>query len=191
MNRTIRWVAAASGGLLLMLAGGLAFFPAQAVDFNRDIRPILNSRCIACHGGVKQSGGLSFLTREEALLPAESGRAAIVPGDPENSELIRRVLHADLEERMPLEHEPLKAEEVALLKRWIEQGALWDLHWAFIAPSPDIEPPRSRWGSSGIDGGSKQAPASVSLWRTWRRRPRCGPSSKPKAVSARLLRSAI
>jgi hypothetical protein len=152
MNRTIRWLAAAGGGLLLMLGSGLAFFPSQAVDFNRDIRPLLNSRCIACHGGVKQSGGLSFLTREEALLPAESGKAAIVPGDPENSELIRRVLHHDPEERMPLDQEPLKPEEISLLKRWIEQGAPWALHWAFIPPSPDIQPPRSAWGQPGIDG---------------------------------------
>src|SRR5262245_15260114 len=71
------------------------------VDFNRDIKPIFNKSCVACHGGVKQASGLSFSLREKATAPARSGDIAIVPGDPAKSELIRRITSKDETERMP------------------------------------------------------------------------------------------
>ena len=74
------------------------------VDFVTDVRPILSSSCLKCHGGVKQAGGISLLFREDALTPGESGRTAIVPGDADGSELMRRVGHTDPAERMPREH---------------------------------------------------------------------------------------
>ena len=58
------------------------------VDFNRDVRPILNHNCVQCHGGVRRQGELSLLFREDALKPAKSGRVAIVPGNPGASELL-------------------------------------------------------------------------------------------------------
>ncbi len=124
----------------------------QKVDFNTEVRPILNKNCIICHGGVKRQADFSLLFREDALLPSESGLPAIVPGKPEESELIRRIKHHDPEERMPLEAEPLSQEEIDILTRWIEEGAEWEDHWAFVKPQP-VEPPQvdSDWIENDID----------------------------------------
>lgn len=123
------------------------------VSYNEQIRPIFNNKCITCHGGVKQSSNFSVLFREEALQPAKSGELAIVPGHPEQSELMRRVRHTDPEERMPAEHDPLPKAEIDLLERWIEEGAAWEAHWSFIPPDPAIQPParNASWGANGID----------------------------------------
>ena len=91
----------------------------ETVSYNRDIRPILNKNCLSCHGGVKESGGFSLLFEEDALGPTESGVPAIIPGDPEGSEMIRRLTHSDPELRMPQEKEPLSEEEIDLLKQII------------------------------------------------------------------------
>lgn len=111
------------------------------VDFNKDVRPIFNSKCISCHGGVKRSGDFSLLFRSEALKPAESGLMAIVPGQPDSSELLNRLIHSDPEMRMPLDADPLTEEEVKLLRKWIKQGAKWADHWAFIPPNPESQVP--------------------------------------------------
>src|SRR5262245_52815850 len=84
-----------------LLALGSAAHAQQQVDFNRDIRPIFNKNCVVCHGGIKQASGLSFILREKAIAPARSGDIAIRPGDPEKSELIRRITSKDQTERMP------------------------------------------------------------------------------------------
>lgn len=92
--------------------------PNEQVDFNSDIRLIINKNCIACHGGVKQNGGLSFLFREDALSnETESGLQAIIPGDPENSEMIKRILHQDADIRMPFEKDPLSEAEYRVNKK--------------------------------------------------------------------------
>src|ERR1700755_1246545 len=76
-------------------------------DFNRDIRPIFNANCMACHGGVKQAGGVSFSYREQVLGKAKSGRPIAAPGMPPASELMARVTSNDPEPRMPLHGKPL------------------------------------------------------------------------------------
>lgn len=123
------------------------------VEFNRDIRPILNKNCTACHGGVRQQGGVSFVYREEAMAKGKSGRATIVPGHPERSELISRITSDDEEFRMPLHAARLPSREIELLKRWIKQGAVWEDHWVFKAPKmtllPDVE--ESEWGRRPFD----------------------------------------
>ena len=130
----------------------LASQQSDTVDFNADIRPILNKKCITCHGGVKRSGGFSLLFRTEALSPNESGHPAIVPGDVAASEMLRRINHADPEERMPPESPPLPPEEIDLLTKWIEQGAKWEDHWAYVKPEPVAVPEvASNWGTNGID----------------------------------------
>lgn len=109
------------------------------VDFNRDVRPILNTECVNCHGGVKRNGDLSLLFRADALAPAESGKQAIVPGAPGKSELFRRISHPDPEERMPRDGAPLSPEEINTLRRWIDQGAEWADHWSYVKPvKPDL-----------------------------------------------------
>jgi mono/diheme cytochrome c family protein len=113
---------------------------AQQVDFNRDIRPIFNAHCITCHGGVKQAGGVSFSYREQALGKAKSGRSIVVPGNPRASEMIARITSRDPEYRMPLHQQPLRDSEIALLRRWIAQGAPWENYWAFVPPKPQALP---------------------------------------------------
>ena len=121
-------------GLMACAIASLIFLPgflSPSVDFNTEIRPILNTRCMSCHGGVKRSGGLSLLTREEALASGESGKQAIVPGNADQSELYHRLVHHDPEERMPLDAPPLSETETSIIKKWINQGAKWETHWAF------------------------------------------------------------
>ena len=104
------------------------------VSFSEDIQPILNQNCVPCHGGVRQKNGVSFIYREEALGIGKSGRRTIVPGHPEQSELIARLTSSDPEARMPYRSPPLSTPQVDLIRRWIKQGAKWEEHWAFVAP---------------------------------------------------------
>src|SRR4051794_37708551 len=108
----------------------------KKIDFSTEVKPILNKRCISCHGGVKQNGGFSVLFRQEALDTTESGKYAIIPGDPSHSEMIRRLTLKDPEERMPYKEEPLSVNEIEVLTKWIEQGAEWGDHWAYVPPKP-------------------------------------------------------
>jgi Protein of unknown function (DUF1553)/Protein of unknown function (DUF1549)/Planctomycete cytochrome C len=123
------------------------------VRFSRDIRPILNQNCMPCHGGVRQKNGVSFLFREEALGRGKSGKPTIVPGKPDESELIARVTASDPEVRMPYHSSPLSSEQVELLRRWIKQGAKWEDHWAFVAPKPQSLPAvrRNDWPRQPLD----------------------------------------
>ena len=123
------------------------------VSYNRDIRPIFNAQCLACHGGVKKSGGFSLLFPEDALEgKTESGKAAIVPGKHGKSELYRRLVHHDPEHRMPLDGEPLTEDQIELIARWIDQGAKWEQHWAYIPPQPVAVPKvDSAWAREDMD----------------------------------------
>ncbi|GAB3492529.1 hypothetical protein GCM10027341_06750 [Spirosoma knui] len=125
----------------------------ERISYNQHIRPIFNTKCITCHGGIKQSGNFSLLFREEALAKAKSGKYAIVPGKPSESELLKRLVSDDAELRMPLEHEPLSTTEIDLIETWIEQGAEWEDHWSYIAPDRSISPPQvgDQFARNGID----------------------------------------
>jgi hypothetical protein len=129
------------------------------VDFNTQIKPILNKNCIACHGGVKKVEGFSVLFRHEALAPTKSGKPAIIPGHADASEMIRRLTLQDPEQRMPLDAPPLKEEEIELLRKWIDQGAKWGDHWAYQpvqrpeVPAPDPSPLKA--GFTGEKSGEK------------------------------------
>ena len=138
---------------LVVVATAAFLWPSEDVSFNADIRPIINNECIACHGGVKKSGGFSLLFEHEALSPMESGVAGIIPGDAEGSPLIQRVEHPDPKERMPLDHAPLLSEDIKKLKKWINDGAKWETHWAYIKPSEKITVPatRSSWANNELD----------------------------------------
>lgn len=102
------------------------------VDFNSEVKPILNSNCITCHGGVRRQGNFSLLFRSEALKKTKSGKYAIVPGHADRSEMIRRIKLNDPEDRMPYKHPPLKQEQIEILTKWINQGAKWGNHWAYV-----------------------------------------------------------
>ncbi len=127
------------------------------VDFNRDVRPILSDKCLACHGADAKhvEGGLRLDQFESATAKLDSGNQAIVAGQPKASELMRRIRLASEEElRMPpvRSHKNLSASEVNTLERWIEQGAVYQTHWAFNAPTrPSLPIANSQWGVNEMD----------------------------------------
>ena len=94
---------------------------------------------------MKRESQFSLLFRKDALLPAESGRPAIIPGDVHNSELIRRISSNDPEERMPYKKDPLTREEIRILTNWIEQGAKWGEHWAYVPVKKQAVPASYAW----------------------------------------------
>ncbi|WP_345685377.1 PSD1 and planctomycete cytochrome C domain-containing protein [Novipirellula caenicola] len=123
------------------------------IDFNEHVRPIFNSHCTACHGGVKQAGDVSFVYREQVLPP---DGWIVEPGDPENSVLIERVITTDPDFRMPPPDHgpPLSSDEVAVLTKWIEQGAVWRAsYWSYAAPEPQPLPEVSNpaWERQPLD----------------------------------------
>lgn len=107
----------------------------KAIDFNQQIRPILTEHCSACHGGVKQAGGLSFVYPDQIA-------DYVSPEDPNDSYLLERILEEDDDLRMPPpDHGPrLPKEDVALIEQWISQGAKWKLHWAYELPTRHDQP---------------------------------------------------
>ena len=123
---------------------GLLIFPScqrsEHVDFNTQIKPIINEKCISCHGGVKKNAGFSFLFEEEALGNTSEGTPAIIPGNAKKSRMIQRLHETDLELRMPYEKPALSKEEIDLFTRWIDQGAQWGTHWAYISPKKSALP---------------------------------------------------
>jgi len=125
-----------------------------APDFQRDVQPIFSEHCGHCHGVDEQSrkGDLRLDIRQHALEGGESGQPAIVPGKPEDSELVSRIRSDDPGTIMPPPHEkkPLTAAQIATLERWIAAGAPYDPHWAFVCPQRPALPP-SAAGTSPID----------------------------------------
>lgn len=119
--------------VVLITVASFLFKDNRRIDYNADVKPILNKKCISCHGGVKKQGGFSLLFREEALAETKSGKPAIIPGDPDASEMIRRLTLKDEEERMPYKEHPLPENEIDILRSWIKQGAKWGKHWAYAA----------------------------------------------------------
>ncbi|MDG1051521.1 MAG: hypothetical protein P8R46_15030, partial [Planctomycetota bacterium] len=112
------------------------------VDFAAEVRPLLSDRCFPCHGPglADPAAGLRLDQRSSAV--DELGFAAIVPGDAEASELFSRLQHADPERRMPPVSSKLELEEheVALLRRWIQEGAPYGEHWSFTRPERAARP---------------------------------------------------
>jgi hypothetical protein len=129
---------------------------ADAVSYNRDIRPILSDKCFACHGFDRNTreAGLRLDVRDAAVAERDTG-PAIVPGDAEQSNLYRRITTTRDALRMPPaeHHKPLTGEEIDLIKRWIDQGADYEPHWSFIPPtmpaSPDVQ--NDAWVRNAID----------------------------------------
>jgi mono/diheme cytochrome c family protein len=141
---------AAATSLTARAAGQAAVPP---VSFNRDIRPILSNNCFACHGpdATKRETEFHFDTREGAF--AEDG--IIVPGSAAGSMLVKRITNPDPKKHMPPPDSghALTARQIELLRRWIDEGAKWDTHWAYTAPvRPDLPAvDKADWVRNPID----------------------------------------
>jgi hypothetical protein len=136
-------------GILLAVVA-VSVSPARAVgpDFAREVRPVLSNRCFKCHGPdtERQEAGLRLDLRDAALEELDSGTRAIVPGHPDDSELVARITSTDPDLVMPPPHTKvsLSAEEKRILTEWIAAGAEYRQHWAFVAPvkpEPPAVPP--------------------------------------------------
>ena len=155
----------------------------KSIDFTREIRPILSDNCFSCHGPDEnqRKGKLRLDLPEELLKAGKSGKHAVIPGKPEESELIRRLVTKDLDDLMPPEksNKKLNQSQIDLLQRWIKEGAKSEVHWAFKAPKrPSLPQNKSdRWAFNEIDSfvsktlqdhqlkASKQADKSTLLRR--------------------------
>ena len=129
---------------------------APAVDFQREIRPILSDNCFQCHGpdSAARQAGLRLDRRESALEVRPDG-APIVPGKSADSLLYQRISDPDVNLRMPPpdSHKRLTAAQIAIFKRWIDSGAPWKEHWAFQAPVKPKPPAvkNAAWVRNPID----------------------------------------
>jgi mono/diheme cytochrome c family protein len=132
---------------LAWATSGPAVAAGPEVDFNRDIRPILSESCYQCHGpdANKRKADLRLDTRE-GLFRSADGSTVVVPGKPDASEFWVRIASDDPESRMPppKSGKPMTTAQVALVRRWIEQGAVWKGHWSFI--------PAGRPAAPSVDG---------------------------------------
>jgi hypothetical protein len=131
-------VRAILAGAFLIALAPVPHALAGGPGFNRDIRPILSENCFLCHGPdpAHRGGDVRLDVREEAIA-GHDGPAAIVPGDSAASAMIQRILSTDPLDVMPppdAHLTPLRPEEIALLKDWIDHGAVYEAHWAFEPP---------------------------------------------------------
>jgi hypothetical protein len=168
-NRSPKWPTQPEATPRLSLRSSLGFlvlgfwvFPASAqsltrpqaqIDFSRDVRPILSKNCFPCHGADEgnRKAKLRLDVRELALQPRRKGKAAIAPGKPEQSLVIKMIG----EERMPPEESgnKLTAAQIETIRRWIQEGAVYSPHWAFVKPKRPALPlvKQSDWPRNEID----------------------------------------
>ncbi len=137
---------------VLVVSVALTALADEPLNFNRDIRPILSENCFYCHGqdANKRQGDLRLDVREAAI-----NAGAIEPKDVANSSLIKRILSDDPDQMMPppKSNRRLSAEQKKLLERWINEGADYQTHWAFVAPAKPAEPTvkKAEWARNPID----------------------------------------
>ncbi|MEO8657996.1 MAG: DUF1553 domain-containing protein [Bryobacteraceae bacterium] len=149
----MRWVSCIA--FVAVLAPGSA---AAELSFNKDVRPILSDRCFACHGPDKNNrkSKLRLDQEEGAKGDLGKGRFGLVPGHPEQSEAFKRITSDSKTLRMPpayMGHDKLSDHDIQVLKTWIEQGAKYEKHWAFVPPvkaaAPDVKD--AAWVKNPID----------------------------------------
>ena len=143
--------------LLLLLPLAASAAPASPVSFNRDIRPLMSNTCFHCHGpdASHRKAKLRLDIREEALKPGKSGELPIVPGKPDESEIMKRIFSTDEDELMPPpeEHKPFTPEQKETFRRWVAEGAVYEPHWAYTPITRPVPPaPQdATWGKNAID----------------------------------------
>ncbi|MSR56438.1 MAG: DUF1553 domain-containing protein [Planctomycetaceae bacterium] len=129
-----RGTSAGAAILAVLVGGAVVCGDERAVRFNQDIRPILSEHCFTCHGpdARKRQAELRLDVEHDAKSELGSGAKAIVAREPDASEMIARIDSTDAGEQMPPPEtgKPLSAEQIAILKRWIAEGAVWERHWS-------------------------------------------------------------
>lgn len=178
-----RLISLVGGASVLLFASSPADASApRKLEFNRDIRPILSENCFHCHGQDPnhREAKLRLDDRDNATADRD-GYAVIAPGQPNDSELIFRLLSKDEEEQMPppSSNKHVTPEQTALLRRWIAEGATYEKHWAFIPPQKPRPPlvTASHWAHHPIDNfvlarleKENLSPARPAAPETWLRR---------------------
>jgi mono/diheme cytochrome c family protein len=148
--------------LLLTVAGGGMVAAqeqaGQAISYTRDIRPILATNCFPCHGPDENTREADLrLDTAEGATEDLGGHQAIAPGKPDESEILVRIMETDPDLKMPPpeSHKTLKPARIELLRNWIAQGAKYEQHWAFVAPTrpavPELPAELSGWSDHPID----------------------------------------
>jgi hypothetical protein len=152
MKRWIKRHLSLAGITALVLGLSPQLQAADRIEYNRDIRPILAENCFACHGPDSASRKARLrLDQHEAAIAA----GAIVPGKPDESEMVRRIVAEDVKERMPpvKTNKKLTTEQKELLKRWVAAGAVYEKHWSFLPVSrpalPEVK--NKSWARNPID----------------------------------------
>ncbi|MEM7385753.1 MAG: DUF1549 domain-containing protein, partial [Verrucomicrobiota bacterium] len=189
--------------LVLVLLGGVDALQAEdPISFNRDVKPILSDRCFKCHGpdAKNQKSDLRLDTRELATADL-GGYFGIVPGELEKSEVHRRIHHTEPGEVMPPPESnlSLSAEEKRILGTWIEQGATYEKHWAFVPLPKEVAVPETttaanganaEWGINEVDafvaaGFEREGmvPAKESSREKWLRRVRFDLTGLPPTLA--------
>ncbi len=154
-----------------VLVTGIVQVQAAEIDYARDIQPILSEHCFHCHGPDENTreAGLRLDSHAGAIAKSDEHAVAIVPGDPDASELIQRVITKDPDDIMPPpdQHKPVNDKQITLLRQWIKEGAPYSQHWAFIAPIkqalPNLESnPVDSWVKERLkkDGIAPSKPAA-------------------------------
>ncbi len=142
---------------LALLVGLTAPLASEKIDFSREVLPILSENCFHCHGPDARSrkAGLRLDTKEGAFR-VRRGRSILVPGKSGQSELIRRIVSHDESEQMPPpdSNRKLTPKQIDILAKWVDQGAVWSQHWAFVplpaqVPIPAVK--QSSWPRGTID----------------------------------------
>lgn len=164
---------------------------ADAVRYNRDVRPILSDNCFACHGPDKagQKAGLRLDIRDAAIAPIESGSTAIVPGKVAESELIARILSDDADVVMPppASHKKLTAAQKDILKRWVAEGAAYEQHWAFTPVQP-VKVPTAADLPANVTTELHKWPQNPIDWFVLQKLAQAGLQPSPRAEDATLAR---
>ncbi|XZE36917.1 PSD1 and planctomycete cytochrome C domain-containing protein [Pirellulaceae bacterium SH501] len=167
---------------------GLASSAASAadVDFAKQIRPLLAKNCYACHGTDTKESGLALHEFDLAVREADSGNRAIVPKSPDESEILKRITSQDPSERMPPEGEGLTPAQSELIRRWIEQGAEYKAHWAFLPvtdPAIPVKPLDAPL--AGEQNFASQNPIDAFVQASWREK---GLATSGRAEPRALIR---
>ena len=130
----------------------------DAVDFNDHIQPLISEKCYHCHGPdsstrAPKKNPLRLDREEYAFQKRANGEPSIIKGDAEASEFFKRITTSDVDDVMPppeSHKKPFDADEIALIKKWINQGAPYEEHWSFLNPVKPV-PPKSNWGNNAVD----------------------------------------